>query len=131
LSQIITNANLSKTPPIDLFGQGPPHEWCYYFEKADLARQKKDWQEIIRLAEGAKGQNLWPRNPSDWLPFIEAYIRSGDIENAKSLMDTSLRDEKYLPGICYSLNRISKDAELSVQIKEQIRQLEADYNCQH
>lgn len=131
LSQIITDTDSSKTPPADLFGPEPPHSWCYYFEKADLARQKKYWQAIIRLAEEAKSRNLRPRNPSDWLPFIEAYIRSGDSENAKSLMDASLRDEKYLPGICYSLNRISKDADLSGQIKEQIRQMEADYNCQH
>ncbi len=131
LSQIITDSNLAKKPPSELFGQEPPHDWCYYFEKADLARQKKDWMTILRLAEEAKGKNLWPRNPSDWLPFIEAYIRSADFTNAKSLIDDSLREEKYYPGICYSLIRISKDSELSGQIKEQIQQLEADYNCQH
>lgn len=129
LSQIITDADTSKMPPTEIIGPEPPHDWCFYFEKADLTRQTKDWHGIILLAEEAKVKNLWPRNPSDWLPFIEAYIRSGDLENAKSLMDSSLRDEKYLSGICLTMNRISKDSGLSRPLKERIRELEADYNC--
>ena len=34
-----------------LFGAEPPHDWCIYFEKADLARSKSDWQEMLRMRD--------------------------------------------------------------------------------
>ena len=30
-------------PPAWLFGEEPPHSWCYYFERASLAAQHGDW----------------------------------------------------------------------------------------
>ncbi len=38
-----------RTPPVDLFGPEPEHTWCYFFEKAELARQAKDWVMVAAL----------------------------------------------------------------------------------
>ena len=40
-------------PPEYLFGPEPEHGWCYYFQKADLARQTGDWEEITHLYDAA------------------------------------------------------------------------------
>ena len=29
----------------------PSHGWCYYFERADLARQMGDWEKVAELGE--------------------------------------------------------------------------------
>ena len=44
----LTNLDLIQTspqnsPPAYLFGGAPEESWCYYFEKADLARQNKQF----------------------------------------------------------------------------------------
>jgi len=45
---ILTGAP-SHIPPIVIFGSEPAHEWCYYYQKASLARQAKDWEEVAQL----------------------------------------------------------------------------------
>jgi hypothetical protein len=56
--------------------------WCYYYQKAELARQFADWGEVVSLWETADGRNLRPRHGMELLPFVEAYARKGDFENA-------------------------------------------------
>ena len=36
-------------PPREIFGSEPAHGWCYYFQKASLARQLKDWSKLRKL----------------------------------------------------------------------------------
>jgi len=132
LDQIISNPPVSKRPPRELLPNEPEHNWCYYFEKADLARQSGDWQIIINLGIEAKNHSLQPRNPSEWLPFIEAYIRSGKMEDAASLAKLSIQiADKYLSGLCYTWQRILKDPMINEQIRNQLISIEAEYNCPH
>jgi len=130
LAQVISNPLQSRRPPRELLPNEPDHSWCYYFEKADLARQTGDWQIIIDLGIEAKNNSLQPRNPSEWLPFMEAYIRTGDMEEAAYLAKRSIQAaDKYLPGLCYTWQRIQKDPNINEQINNQINNLEAEYNC--
>lgn len=61
------------TPPSDIFGDEPHHEWCYYYQKADLARQRGDWEEVARLGDEAQKLGLLPVDAIEWLPFLQAY----------------------------------------------------------
>jgi hypothetical protein len=72
-------------PPISIFGREPEHTWCYYFEKADLAYQYGDWQEVIRLMDEAREQGFAPTEMKEFLPLLAAYLQAGDIEAALSL----------------------------------------------
>ena len=72
-------------PPASIFGPEPEHTWCYYFEQAELAYQYKDWQEIIRLMEEAKTQGFAPTDMKEYLPLLEAYLQTGQIEPARTL----------------------------------------------
>ncbi len=63
-----------------LFGPEPAHEWCYTFEKADLAVQQKNWQAVVALANESASQKLEPVNSLEWMPFLQTYAYLGDEE---------------------------------------------------
>jgi len=46
--------------PRELFGNEPPHNWCYYYTKAELARQQTDWARVASLGQAARSQGLVP-----------------------------------------------------------------------
>jgi hypothetical protein len=68
------------TPPQIVFGSEPPHGWCYYYEKADLARQRGDWDEVFKLGNEVLEKGFVPVDDIEWMPFLQAYARAGDLE---------------------------------------------------
>jgi hypothetical protein len=60
------------------FGPEPDHEWCYYFEKAELALQLGNWVQAASLGEEAISLGLHPEDQSEWLPFLQAYAVTGN-----------------------------------------------------
>ncbi len=81
----IATGQPSPTPPSIVFGAEPPHGWCYFYQKADLARQEGDWQTIVRLGDQAAAQGLKPGDPSEWIPFLEGYAAAGDMAKADQI----------------------------------------------
>ncbi len=73
--------------PVEIFGRQPQADWCYYFEKADLAAQQELWEQIIPLSEQAfeLGARLYEVNAPELLPYIEAFARTGDWPRAVQL----------------------------------------------
>jgi hypothetical protein len=65
------------TPPAELFGAEPEHVWCYYYQKASLARQQGDWEEVVRLADELQKKNLRPAEWVEWMPFAQGYAYLG------------------------------------------------------
>ncbi len=72
-------------PDQELFGPEMAHTWCYYFEKADLARQLEDWAAVSSLGDEAIASGFKPHNDYEWIPFIEGYIHSGNWAVAQTL----------------------------------------------
>ena len=72
-------------PPEDIFGKEPAHDWCYYYEKADLARQGQDWQQVVTLGDEATKLGLAPKDTSEWMPFLQGYFMAGDTDRAKEI----------------------------------------------
>jgi len=98
------------TPPSIIFGKEPPHEWCYYYQKASLARQRGDWDEIVRLGLEAESLGFKPRDVSEWMPFYEGYIRAGQRDRA-DILAVILRDNpKFLRPYCLAHPSSSLDA---------------------
>jgi hypothetical protein len=85
----------SHTPPAAVFGPEPAHGWCYYYQKADLAAQRGDWDEIIKLAEEAANKNLKPSDLIEWMPFLQAYAVSGD-ENGLAGVLAQIQSNEYV-----------------------------------
>lgn len=75
--QLVGAKPTSGFPPESIFGSEPEHDWCYYYQKASLARQMGDWEKVTALGDEAEAKGLAPNNPQEWLPFIEAYAQSG------------------------------------------------------
>jgi hypothetical protein len=73
----VVRADEARSPDPDIFGAEPAHTWCYYFQKADLARQSEDWDAILELEQQARDGGFVPGFGPELLPFIEANARLG------------------------------------------------------
>jgi hypothetical protein len=89
-----------KTPPKVVFGKEPPHNWCYYYQKANLARQRGDWDEIIGLGEEAAVLGYGPQHTSEWMPFYVGYIQAGRETEAENIYTHIIDDDLFLQDFC-------------------------------
>jgi len=85
-------------PPAEIFGHSPEPCWCYYFEKADLARQTGDWQQVAQIGDEATRLGFKPEDPSEWLLFVEGYANVGRYTNARETAELALRAISTQPG---------------------------------
>jgi hypothetical protein len=88
----------------------PEHGWCYYFQKAELARQFGQWDEVVSLGEAAFGEGLQPADPAERFVFIEGYAQAGEWERAVELSMQSF-DESGLMGapLCRLWERVEAE----------------------
>jgi hypothetical protein len=82
LDRIETSPNSGVAPPQQVFGAELDHTWCYYFEKADLARQMGDWDQIVTLGDEARKKGFETDHFREVKPFVEAYSLTGDWDSA-------------------------------------------------
>lgn len=68
--------------PASVFGTDYLHDWCYYFEKADLAFDRQDYEETLRLYDEAESKGIGAGNPVEMRPFIKAAAFAGQWEKA-------------------------------------------------
>lgn len=85
LSRIDRLPSEGETQPPDLFGDEIAHTWCYYFQKAELARQFRDWEQILVLAEQVNQIQFEPQNRYEWRPFVDGYLHLGRYQDAQAL----------------------------------------------
>jgi hypothetical protein len=124
--------DLKDTPmPVDVFGKEPPHDWCYFFEKADLAREFGQWDEVIRLWEAANaGHVAQAKFGPEYLPFIEAFARQGDWEQAVQLTaiaDKTTQDMQAL--LCDNWKRILEDSPASQEQQSAWQGIQNELGC--
>ena len=74
----------------------PDNKSCSYFEKAELARQLGDWEQVARLGDIAFSLDDAPNHPAERTPFIEGYAHTGDWERALQL---TARSQEVNPGM--------------------------------
>jgi hypothetical protein len=55
------------TLPESIYGKQNRQTWCYYFEKADLARQYQQWNEVVRLWNEASSAGLRAGNGFEYI----------------------------------------------------------------
>lgn len=116
--------------PAALFGREPPHGWCYYYAKAELARQLGDWGRVRALGEQARSLGLAPGDALEWLPFIEAYARAGDLGTAGELSRLAYRDDsRPRKGLCYTWKRLGDEAGAGAALQILAGELGAEFEC--
>lgn len=108
-------------PDADIFGPEPPHTWCYYFQKADLARQMRNWNEVLDLYQQAQQLGFYPEYGAEYIPFIEAYAQTGDWQKA---YDLTLAAEELTPRhkrlLCSNWFRLAKIPSADMKMVEQV-----------
>jgi hypothetical protein len=98
LDRIITTPPSPARPPAQIFGPPPEPCWCYYFEKADLARQMGDWQQVAQIADEAQQLGLKPDDSTEWLVLVEGYAQVGRYADAQKIADLALQAITTRPG---------------------------------
>lgn len=114
LDTIIADGS-QKTPPALLFGDEPAHTWCYYFEKADLARQQGDYAQSYSLIKEANSLFFYPLDLTEWYPFIDSALHLGHFDEAAELSARIIPDGYLVRnGVCNTwsnyLENIDDDA---------------------
>jgi hypothetical protein len=91
-------------PPATLFESEPAHGWCYYYQKASLARQRGDWEEIGNLYDQVHKLNLETDDKSEMIPFLEGLVNLGRVEDARTLFQEQIKgNAKMRLPLCASL----------------------------
>ena len=65
-------------PREDLFGKESEHDWCYFYQKGQLARQERDWQLTAQWGNEALEEGYSPNDSMEWLVFLQAFAYTGD-----------------------------------------------------
>lgn len=91
---------------LSVFGAEPEHGWCYFFQKADLARQTQDWERAVELGDQAQAAgysllNSQSNTPQEWIPFIEGYAHMDRWEDARAIAQAALeKDPRMAERLC-------------------------------
>jgi hypothetical protein len=111
LSNIIVDSN--QTAKISFLPE-PEHTWCYYFAKAELARQQGNWDRVIDLIDESRSLGYEPEDLFEWLTYIEAKALTGDMETAEKQSRDLLEQENGIRrGLCELWKRVQ------VQVQEE------------
>ena len=98
------------TLPESIYGKQNNLTWCYYFEKADLARQYEQWDEVVRLWQEAQSAGEQADNGFEYIPFIEGYGHLEDWEQVKLLTKSAKKiTAGFEPSLCTALDRLADE----------------------
>jgi hypothetical protein len=102
--------NKADSTPLDFaFGAEPAHGWCFYYQKAELARQQGDWESVAALGAEAESLGLAPADLIEWTPFIQSYAALGQTEKVEQLAAQFKDDSFHNQQFCETLNRMSEN----------------------
>ena len=135
LDRILPAPGPGNYPPEDVFGSEPEHGWCYYYEKADLARQLKDWNQVVKLEEEARSKGFTPEesssnSPHEWMPFVEGNVYTQNWKQASEIVITNNRiDNKYRSALCIFWNNLLEKTPSSPEREAATEEVMSTLNC--
>ena len=89
----------------EVFDQPIEKNWCYYFQKADLARQTEDWETIPAIGDAVLS-TMNAGEASEYFIFAEAYINLDRWEDAFELFRRIHTEEKGLDkSLCFYIHQ--------------------------
>lgn len=117
-------------PSAEVFGAQSTATWCYYYEKADLARQFGQWEEVNLLWDEAQSLNFSPGVNMELTPFIESGLVTGRWQQAIDLTDTIYKTiENVGPYLCSIWTQSTHAAAVPQEYQEQYQTLMDDLAC--
>jgi hypothetical protein len=113
LDQIVASPEKPATLSQPLFQKESEHEWCYYFEKADLARQQSLWDQVVKQGDLAFSAGYQPHDATELLVFIEGYAHTGQWDKSlQKALDAAKLKPDLEPKICDTLIRLKHEVPL-------------------
>jgi hypothetical protein len=110
-SGLVDVSGASVIPYAEIFGDENERPWCYYYQNMDKARQAQDWQAVADLAEEAIRLELSPKDVSEWMPALEAYLNLGDDRKAKQMARWISYNRSTHISLCTSLKMTLAEAD--------------------
>ena len=109
----------------------PEHDFCYYFEQADLARQFKDWAAVVKFSDSALALRNHPFDPAERFVFIEGYAHAGAWERAVELSQEAynVSPEFVSPMLCRLWRRIGAETAESAARSAALSTIQARFGC--
>lgn len=130
LDRILASPEPGKGFLNSIFKREPDHTWCYYYQKAELARQFEDWQTIRTLAKEVHQQKFEPNNLQEWSPFLEAYLRTNDWSKVQELGDQIYQaNPTNSTWLCGLISTQLLQKEVEEQNQAQLRIISDKYFC--
>ena len=120
-------------PPEVMFGAAPVNEWCYLFEKAELAVQDEDWTKMNILLGAAEALQTKPAysNVREWTPFIIGYAHNSNWDAALTLtLQAADANPAYTPMLCHVWSDIAKNAPTNPEKEKALQTLQSIINCE-
>ncbi len=122
--RISTGTNAQSLPE-ETFGAELPHNWCYFFQKAELARSEGNWSDVLDQYRQAENMGLAPRNGTEYVPVIEALANTGLWDEAVDLTRRGLEltgaADNYFCDIWAGLGELEGGGKPSRQIMQEIQ----------
>ena len=106
------------SPPESIFGNEPERGWCNYFQEADLAAQRGDWERVAALGDEAIALSFSPEDRVEWLPFLKGYAITGDAQSLKQLAKRIVGERTIRLQACEWLTNIEEP--LTDEVRETI-----------
>jgi hypothetical protein len=96
------------TPPQSIFGAEPDKTaWCFYYQKASLARQQGDWDAVAQLGKEVAKLKLHPNDQIEWMPFLQAAAMLDDQQQVKQIASRINVERFYKQQACQNLKGMS------------------------
>jgi len=113
------------------FYRGVESDWCGYFGQAELARQKGEWEEVVRIAKLAFALNDTPNDPVERFVYIEGYAHTGEWKKAVELSRDSYRISKNYVGplLCNLWSRIERETETDPEQAAVMGEVRSEFGC--
>jgi hypothetical protein len=118
--------------PDSIFGEEPLHDWCFYFEMADLSRQNGDWQQVAATADKALNLRkiLYPVNASELVPYVEGYAYTGQWEKARAVSTQAIRTARNVKSmLCQAWERIEQGTPPSPDRDDALQAIKHELKC--
>lgn len=115
-----------------IFGSDPSGagSWCEAYERADLARQRGDYETVAALGDAAFAGSDYPNDPMERLPFIEGYAMIARWADAERLTGETLAVTRVMNDpLCSLWRRIERNAPDGGAKETAIRSVRETLDC--
>ncbi|QYK49860.1 MAG: hypothetical protein KF701_05540 [Anaerolineales bacterium] len=130
LSRISRTAKPSY-PKWDVVREQSQNSWCYYFQKADLAAQFADWEEVGRLWETARNYLNQMNAYTELTPFIKGFLHLEQLGEAVDLSELMVsRTSTAEPYLCAIWQSAVSKAEVEAEDSRMVSSLMETLGCE-